>query len=155
LALCALPAAVPLQLVLGSSDIVYKLAVREGPPGKRVDDGRALRIVLLDGFEDGEAGQRGCHSHGIEGSVCDGWAAMAVVCRQRYFVSCQGASEKITRPHGGREMSRISAIDAGFEASEYGRSVRDMLCLEPRCSDTVTAVSRQERKSCHLIIKAG
>lgn len=140
MALCALPAAVPLQLVLGSSDIVYKLAVREGPPGKRVDDGRALRIMLLDGFEDGEAGQRGCHSHGIEGR-------MAVVCRQRYFVSCQGASEKITRPHGGREMSRISAIDAGFEASEYGRSVRDMLCLEPRRSDTVTAVSRQERKS--------
>ena len=30
-------------------------------------------------------------------------------------MSCEGASEKITRPHGGREESRISAIDAGFE----------------------------------------
>jgi hypothetical protein len=47
--------------------------------------------------------------------VCERLAAMAGVCRQGYFVSCEGASEKITRPHGGREESRISAIDAGFE----------------------------------------
>jgi hypothetical protein len=71
---------------------------------------------------------------------------MAVVCRQSYFVSCQGASEEITRPHGGREMSRISAIDAGFEASEYGRSVEDMLSSEPSHDDSATSVSGRERE---------
>jgi hypothetical protein len=53
LALCALPTAIPLQLVLCSSDIVYKLPVREGSPRQRVDYSGALRIVFLDGFENG------------------------------------------------------------------------------------------------------
>lgn len=63
---------------------------------------------------------------------------MAGVCRQGYFVSCEGASEEITRPHRGREMSRISAIDAGFEPSEYGKSVGDVLCSGPSHVDDIT-----------------
>jgi hypothetical protein len=45
-------------------------------------------------------------------------------------------------------MSRISAIDAGFEASEYGKckSVGDMLCSEPGHVDDVISVSGRETK---------
>lgn len=57
LALCALSIRVPLQLVLGSSDIVDQLPIGEGPARERVYDGGTVRMVLLDGFEDGEAGQ--------------------------------------------------------------------------------------------------
>lgn len=45
-------------------------------------------------------------------------------------MSCEGAREEITRPHGGK-MSGICARDAGFEASEYGKSGGEMLCLHP------------------------
>jgi hypothetical protein len=40
-------------------------------------------------------------------------------------------------------MSRISAIDAGFEASEYGKSksVGDMLCSKPSHVDDAISVS--------------
>ncbi len=62
LALCTLPACVPLQLVLRSGNIVDQLAVCEASPGQGVDDGGALGIMLLDGLEDGQAGERGCHS---------------------------------------------------------------------------------------------
>ena len=53
-------------------------------------------------------------------------------------MSCEGVSEEITRPHRGREMSRISAIDAGFEPSEYGKSVGDVLCSGPSHVDDIT-----------------
>jgi len=56
LSLCTLPIAAPLQLVFCSSDVVDELAVCEGPARQRVDNGSALRVVLLDGLKDGQAG---------------------------------------------------------------------------------------------------
>ena len=61
-ALCALAAGIALQLVLGRGDIVDQLAVREAAARRRVDDGGALGVVLLDGLENGQAGQGGRHS---------------------------------------------------------------------------------------------
>lgn len=92
LALCALAACVALQLVFGSSDIVDQLAVCEPSAGQRVDDRGALRVVLLDGLEDGQAGQGGRHSNKDCGTRTLG--------KGGWRVSGKRAREGIARPHG-------------------------------------------------------
>ena len=95
LALCALPARVALQLVLGRGDIVHQLAVCEAAARQRMDDGGALGVVLLDGLEDGQAGERGRHSD-TYGRDSRARALGEQLCR----VPGKRAREEIARPHG-------------------------------------------------------
>jgi hypothetical protein len=102
LALCTGAIAVPLQLVLCSRDVVDELSIGKGAARQRVDHGRALRIVFLDGLEDGQAGQCRRHSHQVQGRRGERKGAVDVVGRQGCFVSGKGAREKVPRPHGGK-----------------------------------------------------
>lgn len=91
-ALCALAARVALELVFGCGDIIDQLAVREAPSGQRVDDGGALRIVLLDGLEDGQAGKRGRHSNKRGRTRAGG--------EDSGRVPCERARQEVACPHG-------------------------------------------------------
>lgn len=91
-ALCALPAGIALQLVLGRGDIVDQLAIREAAARRRVDDGGALGVVLLDGLEDGQAGQGGRHSDYNGGTRALGKGGC--------LVPGERVREEIACPHG-------------------------------------------------------
>lgn len=103
LALCALAARVALQLVLGGGDVVDQLAIGEAAAGQRVDDGRAPGVVLLNGLEDGQAGQGGRHSEKHSGVCAAG--------RDGGRVPAKRAREEmeVARPHGngGAQDQRI------------------------------------------------
>lgn len=50
------------QIVLGRGDIVKQAAIAKGAVGRAVDDGRTLRVVFGNGFENGHRRQGGSHS---------------------------------------------------------------------------------------------
>lgn len=119
LALGAVSASVLLQLVLGRGNVIHQLSIGEGASGQRMHHGCALRIVFLDGLEDGQAGQCRCHPHHVDRSGA-GERVKGGRGGQGDAVACESASEEVARPHGEWDGPRVCGSGAGSKAVGFG-----------------------------------